>query len=221
MVGLVVSLRAWSDNLVGLVIASCLVPRASCLVLGHGIVAHRLVALASEGNEEARRGMSSNAFSCCAARCGATVEQRLADMRPTSPGAVMNNPNAWTMFDQLQHRDPASLTRDERLVLALGEIRTEVNSGGFDFYLRYPHRENTPFAVEAAREAGCPALAALIEEAIALVGPHMLLLDDEDALYDRLEQVEDDLGDLDQRFYDLEKTADLDAALSRLVARVP
>jgi hypothetical protein len=63
----------------------------------------------------------------------------------------MNNPNAWTMFDQLQHRDPASLTRDERLVLALGEIRTEVNSGGFDFNHRYPHRDNTPFAVEAAR----------------------------------------------------------------------
>ena len=134
----------------------------------------------------------------------------------------MHNPNAWAVFDQLQHGDPASLTRDERLVLALGEIRTEVNSDGFDFYLRYPpHRENAAIAVEAAREAGCPALAALIEEAIALVGRDVLLLDDEDALYDRLEQVEDDLEDLDQRFYDLEKTADLDVALSRLVARVP
>jgi Domain of unknown function (DUF4375) len=133
----------------------------------------------------------------------------------------MSNANAWTLFDQLQHRDPASLTRDERLVLALGEIRTEVNSGGFDFYLRYSHRENARIAVEAAQEAGCPALAALIEEAIALVGCDVLLLDDEDALYDRLEQVEDDLGDLDQRFDDLEKTADLDAALSCLVARVP
>jgi hypothetical protein len=45
--------------------------------------------------------------------------------------------------------------------------------------------------------------------------------DDEDALYYRLEQVEDDLADLGQRFYDLEKTADLDMALSRLVARLP
>lgn len=134
----------------------------------------------------------------------------------------MNNPDTWTMFDQLQHRDPASLTRDERLVLALGEIRTEVNSGGFDFYLRYPpHRANAPIAVEAAREADCPALAALIEQAIALVGRDVLLLDGEHALYDRLEQVEDDLEDLDQRFYDLERTADFDAALSRLVARVP
>jgi len=49
----------------------------------------------------------------------------------------MNSPNAWSVFDQLQHRDRASLTRDECLVLALGEIRTEVNHGGFDFYFRY------------------------------------------------------------------------------------
>ena len=133
----------------------------------------------------------------------------------------MNRPNAWTMFDQLQHCDPPSLTRDERLLLALGEIRTEVNSGGFDFYLRHPYRKNAPIAAEAARVAGCPALAALIEEAIALVGRDELHLDHEDALYDRLEQVEDDLADLDQRFYDLEKTVDIDAALSELVARLP
>lgn len=133
----------------------------------------------------------------------------------------MTSPDAWTIFGQLQHRDPASLTRDERLVRALGEIRTEVNSGGFDFYLRYPRRENASTASEAARLSGCPALAALIEEAIALVGRDVLHLDEEDALNDRLEQVQDHLGDLDKRFYDLEKAADLDTALSRLVARLP
>jgi hypothetical protein len=60
----------------------------------------------------------------------------------------MTSPDAWAMFDQLQHRDPASLSKDERLVLALGEIRSDVNSGGFDFYLRYPHRKNAPAACE-------------------------------------------------------------------------
>jgi hypothetical protein len=133
----------------------------------------------------------------------------------------MTSPDAWAVFDQLQRRDPASLTRDEHLVLAFGEIRTEVNSGGFDFYLRYPYRKNAPIAVEAARVAGCPALAALIEEAISVVGPNVLRLDDEDALHDRLGRAEDDLEDLDRRFYDLENTNDLDAALSRLVARLP
>jgi hypothetical protein len=132
----------------------------------------------------------------------------------------MTSPDAWTVVDRLQHRDPVSLTRDERLVLALGELRTEVNSGGFDFYLRYPYRKNAPAASEAARLAGCSALATLIEEAIALVGRDVLHLDDVDALYDRLEQVEDALEDLDERFYDLEKTTDLDIALSRLVARL-
>jgi hypothetical protein len=113
------------------------------------------------------------------------------------------------------------LSRDECLVLALGEVRSEVNHGGFDFYLRYPYRKNAPIAVEAARVAGSPALADLIEEAIALVGRDELHLGDEDALYGRLEQVEDDLDDLDRRFRDVENTADLDAALSRLVARLP
>jgi hypothetical protein len=47
-----------------------------------------------------------------------------------------------------------------------------------------------------------------------------LNLDDEDVLYDRLEQIEDDLEELDKRFNDLEKTADLDTALSRLAARL-
>ena len=133
----------------------------------------------------------------------------------------MREPNAWTIFDQLQNRDPASLTSDERLVLALGEIRTEVSSGGFDFYLRYPYRKNAPIAIEAARAAGCPDLAALIEEAISVVGRDLLDCDNEEALSGRLEQVEEDLGDLDQRFCELEMTADLDAALSRLVARLP
>lgn len=133
----------------------------------------------------------------------------------------MSSSDAWTIFGQLQRRDPASLTRDEHLVLALGEIRTEVNSGGFDFYLRYPYRKNAPTASEAARLAGCPALAALIGEAIALIGHDALNLDDEDVLYDRLEQIEDDLRELDKRFNDLEKTADLDTALSRLAARLP
>ena len=69
--------------------------------------------------------------------------------------------------------------------------------------------------------AGSPALAVLIEEAIALVGPDVLQLDDEDALCDRLEQVGDDLEDLGRRFYDLENRGDLDAALGQLAARLP
>jgi hypothetical protein len=68
--------------------------------------------------------------------------------------------------------------------------------------------------------AGSRALAVFIEGAMALVGRDILRLDDDDALCDRLEQVEDDLDDLDRRFHDLENTADLDAALSRLVARL-
>jgi hypothetical protein len=55
-----------------------------------------------------------------------------------------------------RHRDPASISKNERLLLALAEMQSDVNSGGFDFYLRYPHRKNAPTASEAARLAGCP-----------------------------------------------------------------
>jgi hypothetical protein len=133
----------------------------------------------------------------------------------------MTSPDPWIVFDGLQHRDPVSLTSDERLVLALGEVRTEVNSGGFDSYLRYPYRKNAETASEAARLAGCPALATLIEEAIALVGRDILHLDDQGTLHDRLEQAEHALEGLDEHFYHLENTTDLDTALSRLVARLP
>jgi hypothetical protein len=131
----------------------------------------------------------------------------------------MNSQDVWAIFHQLRHRDPESLTRGERLALVFGEIRTEVNHGGFDFYFQYPYGRNAPVAVEAARIANCPALADLIEEAIALVGHEVLQAGDRDRLSHQLEQIEDKLTRLDQRFYELENTADLDAAQSRLVTR--
>jgi len=132
----------------------------------------------------------------------------------------MTSPNVWTIFDQLRQRDPGSLSNDERLVLAFGEVRTEVNNGGLDSYLRYGYGQNAAVAVVAARIADCPALASLIEDAIALVGPDVLDYHDDEGLHQRLEQIEDGLQDLDQRFYELEHTADLDTAQCRLLARL-
>jgi hypothetical protein len=133
----------------------------------------------------------------------------------------MTSPDLWTIFDQLRQRDPGSLSSDEHLVLAFGEVRTEVSNGGLDFYLRYGYAQNAQVAVVAARIADCPALADLIEDAIALVGPDVLHSRNEEGLYQRLDQIEDGLRDLDQRFYELENTADLDTAQRRLVARLP
>jgi hypothetical protein len=65
--------------------------------------------------------------------------------------------------DGLRARDLASLTRDQQLLVALGEVRQEVNSGGFDRYFRYSGGGQAPTAVDAAREIGCPASAELIE----------------------------------------------------------
>jgi hypothetical protein len=132
----------------------------------------------------------------------------------------MRVPEPWAIYEELQGRDPSILSNAQRLVQAFGEVREEVNSGGFDRYLRYSDRRNAPIAAEAARTAGCPELADLIDEAVALAGSELLAAERDVAVADRLEQVEDDLERLDQRFYDLELTADLDAGLSRLVARL-
>ena len=72
----------------------------------------------------------------------------------------------------------------------------------------------------AARIADCPALADLTDEAITLVGRDVLDGHAE-VLYRRLEELEADLHDLDQRFNELENTADLDSAQGRLLGRLP
>jgi hypothetical protein len=133
----------------------------------------------------------------------------------------MSATDVWALHEQLRARNPSSLTANQRLVLAFGEVRTEVNSGGFDSYFRYySHARNAPLAAGAARLADCPALAEIIDTAIALIGSDVLRLGDQEAIADRLEQLQQALEDLDRRFYHLEATTDLDAAQARLAARL-
>lgn len=46
-------------------------------------------------------------------------------------GANIGTVDVWALYERLQARDPASLTPHESLIFAYGEVRTEVNSGGF------------------------------------------------------------------------------------------
>ena len=126
----------------------------------------------------------------------------------------------WAYYNRIYGLDPSTLSYDQRLVQAIGELREDVNSGGFDLYLRHRDRRNALVAAEAARAVGCPELADLIDEAIALVGSELLAPEHDETVEGWLDHIEDDLDQLDQRFYELEETLNLDAAMSRLVARV-
>lgn len=131
----------------------------------------------------------------------------------------MNGPDAWDAYEGLRERDPAALTRDEQLLVALGEVRQEVNSGGFDRYFRYSGGGQAPTAVDAAREIGCPALAELVEEGMSRLGSSDYPVE-QDARADRLDALEVEFDDLDQRFYDVESHVELDALMEELARRI-
>ena len=44
--------------------------------------------------------------------------------------------DVWDLYGALSEADPAALSETQTRVLAIGDIRQEVNAGGFDNYLR-------------------------------------------------------------------------------------
>jgi hypothetical protein len=113
-----------------------------------------------------------------------------------------------------------SMPVGHQLILALGSVRTEVASGGFDFYLRHTYGDLAIHAVRAARQANCPDVAAVIQAALQRIGadpyPPDALTREEIIDSSRLT-----FDDLDEAFYDLETKVDLNAAMDSLVDLEP
>ncbi len=55
--------------------------------------------------------------------------------------------DAWTYYESMHGADRSRLSPVERSVLALCDLRQEVNSGGFDSYFRYWGGDSAPDAV--------------------------------------------------------------------------
>ncbi|MEV6242241.1 DUF4375 domain-containing protein [Lentzea sp. NPDC051838] len=110
---------------------------------------------------------------------------------------------AWAVYEHLADediKDPRAkerMNREQRLVLAINVLRTEVNADGFDSYF---HNEYADLiAIEAAQLLG-PEWHALVTEAFEL-----------------REASEEFLGQLDEQLYDLEEAHPADEVLDRFV----
>lgn len=126
--------------------------------------------------------------------------------------------DVWDVYGDLSAREPASLTERQRRLVAVCDLRQEVNAGGFDHYFRSGAGSGAPLALDAVSRLLGPAWAALLTEAVALFGGSYPA--DPDARGDVLDAAgaDDQLQALDTRFYELERSSDADAKLNAFIA---
>jgi hypothetical protein len=115
---------------------------------------------------------------------------------------------------QAEARDETAfdrMNREQRLLVALDVLRSNVNNGGFDSYFSFSGGDHGTSAAEAA-ELVDPRLGQLLREACALFGDsYPADRDKRFDIVDRLNEEQPDLLDqLDTRYYDLEAQISID-----------
>jgi hypothetical protein len=133
-------------------------------------------------------------------------------------GSLCAMDDAWTTWNELALADATKLDGQERQLHAFGWLRTELNNGGFDQLFFNSAGDLVPDAVLAARAAGAPDLADLVELAMSVLGSGYQTDREkrQELLLALTEEDEDQLSELDSRYYHLEETLDLDEVMRRL-----
>jgi Domain of unknown function (DUF4375) len=133
----------------------------------------------------------------------------------------MPNIEAWDAYGALSELEQSTLNGSQRALLAVCDLRQEVNSGGFDAYFRYWGGNTAPDAVKALPTLLGQDWADLLAEAMDLLGPDYPtdVNTREDRLNDR--DLDNQLESLDARYYDLELSTNADARLNAYLARNP
>jgi hypothetical protein len=128
----------------------------------------------------------------------------------------MAGSSPWELYERLSGDEVAGLSPEQRRLVAVGSLRTEVNNGGFDQYFFNSAGDLAADALAGARSANADELAAVIAHAISvLVLPE---ISDRDAGQDRLDAMDSDaFEELNQSFYALEASTDLDGVMRALV----
>jgi hypothetical protein len=124
----------------------------------------------------------------------------------------MTDVEAWVAYERLSREDAAQPTLADRRLLALGGLRTEVNNGGFHQYFFNSAGDLVTEALDAAEAAGADELASLIRRGLSLL--NVSAPADQVARQSALGDIEpEEFADLDDDYYTLEASLDLDAVM--------
>jgi hypothetical protein len=124
----------------------------------------------------------------------------------------------WTLYESYSTQESrVSLTAEQRRLLAVCDFRQEMNSGGFDTYLRYWGADTASEALAILPRALGDPWHQVLAEALAVFGTANPSTADERAeVLDGAGEANDVLGLLDTRFFELEGSQDADRALGDL-----
>jgi hypothetical protein len=127
--------------------------------------------------------------------------------------------DVWQYYEEHQNADRAHLTAFERGVLAVCDLRQDVNSGGFDSYFRYGGGDTARDALRALPDSLGDSWAALLTEAMSIFGEEYPTNRDERERALDAAGVEETLDDLAARYFVLEGVDDADAKLTAYLDR--
>jgi uncharacterized protein DUF4375 len=129
--------------------------------------------------------------------------------------------DVWDVYSELSERQRSTLNEAQRRLVAVCDLRQEVNSGGFDSYFRYRGGDLATDAEPALRQLLGQDWADLLRQAMEVLGPDYPI--DQASREAQLDECDlaDRFEDLDARYYALEATVDADARLNDYLARTP
>jgi hypothetical protein len=126
--------------------------------------------------------------------------------------------DVWDLYGELSEADPSALSEAQRRIVAIGDLRQEVNAGGFDNYLRAWGGNSASVALVALPEVLGHDWAALLDEAMGVAGsPYPEDPDERAARLDAEPASDETLAALDERFYELEASTDADDRLNEFI----
>lgn len=124
----------------------------------------------------------------------------------------------WAIYESLSAKDWSSLHGAARQLVALGELRTEVNNGGFDQYFFNSGGDLATEALQACSDLALDSLRSTIQGALDLLqGRYTSDRAQRQEVLDQL-GIETEFEPLDAAFYAIEESIDLDAAMATLAA---
>lgn len=125
----------------------------------------------------------------------------------------MAEPDVWSFYESLGLGDRSHLSQVEQEVAAICDLRQEVNSGGFDVYLRYRGGDTAEVAARAIGRILGDGWADVLSDAMATLGPlYPRAADEREAML--TDAVCEALDGFDARYFDLEASIDADALLT-------